>query len=120
MDRKGKPLPALAPVAVQQGRYVGQILRKRLPKEERPPFNYLDKGTMATIGKTKAIGMFGKIQFSGFIAWLAWCFVHILYLIGFRNRLSVLIRWLFSYFSSQRGARLINRSIEGELPKKPE
>lgn len=118
MDRKGKPLPPLAPVAVQQGRYVGHILRKRLPKAERPPFYYLDKGTMATIGKTKAIGMFGKIQFSGFIAWLAWCFVHILYLIGFRNRLSVLIRWLFSYFSSQRGARLINRSIEGELTQR--
>ncbi len=119
LDRKGKPLPALAPVAVQQGRYVAYLLRKRLPKSERPAFDYFDKGTMATIGKTKAIGMFGKLQFSGFIAWLAWCFVHILYLIGFRNRLIVLTRWLMSYFSSQRGARLINRSIEGELPKKP-
>ena len=112
MDQKGKPLPGLAPVAVQQGRYVAQILRKRIPKQERPPFVYFDKGTMATIGKTKAIGMFGKIQFSGFLAWLAWCFVHILYLIGFRNRLVVLTQWLFSYFSSQRGARLINRSID--------
>jgi len=119
LDRKGKPLPALAPVAVQQGRYVAYLLRKRLPKSERPAFDYFDKGTMATIGKTKAIGMFGKLQFSGFVAWLAWCFVHILYLIGFRNRLIVLTRWLMSYFSSQRGARLINRSIEGELPKKP-
>jgi len=118
LDRKGKPLPALAPVAVQQGRYVAYLLRKRLPKSERPAFDYFDKGTMATIGKTKAIGMFGKLQFSGFVAWLAWCFVHILYLIGFRNRLIVLTRWLMSYFSSQRGARLINRSIEGELPKK--
>ncbi len=117
-DRKGKVLPALAPVAVQQGRYVAQILRRKLTKEERPPFSYFDKGTMATIGKTKAIGMFGKIQFSGFGAWLAWCFVHILYLIGFRNRFIVLTRWLMSYFSSARGARLINRSIEGELPKK--
>ncbi len=116
MDKKGKPLPALAPVAVQQGRYVAQILRKRLPKKERPPFVYFDKGTMATIGKTKAIGTFGKIQFSGFIAWLAWCFVHILYLIGFRNRVVVIMQWLFSYFSSQRGARLINRSIDEEMP----
>lgn len=119
MDKKGKPLPALAPVAVQQGRYVAHILRKHLPKSSRPPFIYFDKGTMATVGKTKAIGMFGKIQFSGLIAWLGWCFVHILYLIGFRNRLVVLMQWLFSYFSSQRGARLINRPIDEELPKTP-
>lgn len=117
MDKKGKPLPALAPVAVQQGRYVAEILRKRLPKNSRPPFVYFDKGSMATIGKTKAIGMFGKIQFSGLFAWLGWCFIHILYLIGFRNRLVVLMQWLFSYFSSQRGARLINRSIDEEMPK---
>ena len=116
MDKKGKPLPGLAPVAVQQGRYAAQIIRKRLPKKERPPFVYFDKGTMATIGKTKAIGTFGKIQFSGFIAWLGWCFVHILYLVGFRNRLVVVMQWLFSYFSSQRGARLINRSIDEEMP----
>jgi NADH:ubiquinone reductase (H+-translocating) len=116
LDKNEKPLPGLAPVAVQQGRYVGEILRRRLSKEERPPFSYFDKGTMATIGKTKAIGTFGKIQFSGHFAWFAWCFVHILYLIGFRNRLVVLMRWLFSYFSSQRGARLINRSIDEEMP----
>ncbi len=117
MDKKGRPLPGLAPVAVQQGKYVAQILRKRLPKNSRPPFVYFDKGTMATVGKTKAIGMFGKIQFSGFIAWLGWCFVHILYLIGFRNRIVVLMQWLFAYFGSQRGARLINRSIDEEMPK---
>lgn len=116
MDKKGKPLPGLAPVAVQQGRYVSQIIRKRLPKNERPPFVYFDKGTMATIGKTKAIGTFGKIQFSGFLAWMSWCFIHVLYLIGFRNRMVVLTQWLFSYFSSQRGARLINRSIDEEMP----
>lgn len=119
LDTKGKPLPALAPVAVQQGRYVAQILRKRLPKNARPPFVYFDKGTMATVGKAKAIGIFGKLQFSGLIAWLGWCFVHILYLIGFRNRVVVLMRWLFGYFGHQRGARLINRSIEDEMPKGP-
>jgi NADH dehydrogenase len=118
MDRNGKPLPGLAPVAVQQGRYVAHLLRKRLPKKDRPPFYYLDKGTMATVGKMKAIGMFGKIYFSGFIAWLAWCFIHILYLIGFRNRLIVLTQWLFCYFSPQRGARLINRSLDEELAKR--
>lgn len=119
MDEKGKLLPGLAPVAVQQGRYVAMLLRKKIPKPQRPPFRYFDKGSMATIGKTKAICVFRKMQFSGFIAWLAWCFVHILYLIGFRNRFTVLSQWLFSYFTSRRGARLIYRSpIESELPKK--
>ncbi len=117
-DKKGDPLPALAPVAVQQGRYVAQMLRRRLPKNERPSFVYFDKGTMATIGKTKAIGTFGKLQFSGFVAWLGWCFVHIMYLIGFRNRIVVLMQWLFSYFSAQRGARLINRPLDEEMPRK--
>jgi NADH dehydrogenase len=112
LDQKGKPLPALAPVAVQQGRYVAHLLRKQIPQKQRPPFKYLDKGTMATIGKTKAVGVFRKLQFSGLFAWLAWCFVHVLYLIGFRNRLAVLMQWLFSYFSSERGARLIYRNIE--------
>lgn len=116
MDKNGKSIPGLAPAAVQQGRYVAHIIRKRLPLDKRPPFRYFDKGTMATVGKTKAVGMFGKLQFSGFIAWLGWCFIHIFYLIGFRNRLTVLTQWLFSYFSSQRGARLINRSIEDDLP----
>ncbi|PIS02477.1 MAG: FAD-dependent oxidoreductase [Chlamydiae bacterium CG10_big_fil_rev_8_21_14_0_10_42_34] len=116
MDKSSKPLPGLAPVAVQQGRYVAHMIRKGLPKNNRPPFVYFDKGSMATIGKTKAIGTFGKIQFSGFIAWLGWCFVHVLYLIGFRNRLVVLMQWLFSYFSSQRGARLINKPIDEDAP----
>jgi NADH dehydrogenase len=109
LDRQGKPLPALAPVAVQQGRYVAKIIERHTPKKDRPPFRYFDKGTMATIGKTKAIGLFGKLQFSGFLAWLAWCFVHIAYLVCFRSRVLVLSQWLFAYFSSKRGARLITR-----------
>lgn len=116
MDKNNKPLPGLAPVAVQQGRYAAQMIGKKVPKDQRPPFKYHDKGTMATVGKTKAIGTFGKLQFSGFIAWLAWCFVHIMYLIGFRNRIVVLMQWLLSYFSSKRGARLINRAIDEEMP----
>jgi NADH dehydrogenase len=116
-DKEKQPLPGLAPVAVQQGRYVAHLIRKRYTKEERPPFRYFDKGSMATIGKTKAIGVFGKIRFSGFIAWLAWCFVHIFYLIGFRNRLIVLMQWLFTYFSPQRGARLIRNPLDEELSK---
>lgn len=115
MDKNGIPLPGLAPVAVQQGRYVARIIRRRLKKEERPPFKYLDKGTMATIGKTKAVGMFGKIKFSGFFAWLAWCFVHIFFLIGFRNRILVLMQWLFSYFTPKRSSRLIYQSIDEKV-----
>ncbi|MEN9654104.1 MAG: pyridine nucleotide-disulfide oxidoreductase [Chlamydiota bacterium] len=114
-DKNGKPLPGLAPVAVQQGAYVAKMLRMRLLAKDRPPFKYLDKGTMATIGSAKAIGMFGKLKFSGLIAWLAWCFIHIVYLIGFRNRLIVLTQWLFSYVSSQRGARLVSRCLDEEL-----
>ncbi len=117
-DKTGKMLPGLAPVAIQQGRYVARLILKNLPKEKRLPFKYVDKGMMATIGKSKAIGMFGKVQFYGFFAWLAWSFVHILYLIGFRNKLFVLSHWLFSYYSSQRGSRLIYRSlsIDEDLP----
>ena len=112
MGEGEKPLPGLASVAVQQGRYVAHILRKNFPKEDRPPFVYFDKGSIAAIGKTKAIGTFRKIQFSGLIAWFIWCFIHIFYLIGFRNRLVVLTQWLFSYFSSERGVRLIQRPID--------
>jgi NADH dehydrogenase len=113
MDKDGKPLPGLASVATQQGRYVAHVIRRKWVKKDRPAFRYLDKGTMATIGKTKAIGTFGKLQFSGFIAWLAWCFIHVMYLIGFRNRIIVLMQWLTSYFTKQKGARLIYRSIDG-------
>lgn len=114
-DKDGNPLPGLAPVAAQQGKYVAKIIRRNIAKNDRPPFRYVDKGTMATIGKTKAVGMIKSFQFSGFIAWLAWCFVHIFFLIGFRHRITVLMQWLFSYFSPARGARLINRSLDEEL-----
>jgi len=113
LDKEGKPLPGLASVATQQGRYVAHVIRRKWVKKDRPPFRYRDKGTMATIGRTKAIGTFGKMQFSGLIAWLAWCFIHIMYLIGFRNRVMVLLQWLSSYFTSQKGARLIYKSIDG-------
>ncbi|MBT5855484.1 NAD(P)/FAD-dependent oxidoreductase [bacterium] len=117
---KGKtdqPVPSLAPAAVQMGRYVARIIKKETPLEKRRPFYYVDKGTMATIGKAKAIGMFGHIRFSGYPAWLAWCFVHIMYLIGFRNRFLVVLEWTFSYMSNHRGSRLIHSSIEKLLSK---
>lgn len=105
-DGKGT-LPGLCPVAMQQGRYVAEIIGKDRDKATREPFKYIDKGTMATIGRSRAIAQAGRMQMSGFLAWLAWLFVHIMFLIGFRNRFVVLFTWAWSYFSFQRGARLI-------------
>lgn len=115
-----KPLPGIAPVAIQQGKYVAKIIKSRINKENRPPFRYFDKGSMATIGKGKAIAMVGKFQFTGLVAWLMWCFIHIIYLIGFRNRLAVFIEWISFYLTGQRGARLIYSSIESLLSSKEE
>lgn len=103
----GNPLPGLCPVAIQQGRYVASVIKKRLPPERRKPFRYLDKGTMATIGRAKAIAMSAGMSFTGFIAWFLWAFVHIYFLIGFRNRLRVMVEWMWYYITFQPGARLI-------------
>ena len=110
------PLPGVAPVAIQQGKYLGKILKKRLPKGKRKPFKYLDKGSMATIGKGKAIAKIGKFEFGGLLAWLAWGFIHIAYLVGFRNRLGVMIEWTVVFLTGQRGVRLITKPIDSELP----
>jgi len=118
IDKNNQPLPGLAPVAIQQGMYVANIIKKSIPQKKRKPFKYLDKGSLATIGKTKAVGTFKKIKFSGFKAWLAWCVVHIMYLVTFKNRLIVLTQWVFSYILGQRGARLINRDIDIDLKKR--
>ena len=103
----GKPLPGLAPVAMQMGRAVAANIGRDLRHEPRKPFHYLDKGTMATIGRAAAVGMTGKVHFSGFVAWFAWLFIHILYLIGFRNRLMVLLEWAWAYLRFEKAARLI-------------
>lgn len=115
--KEGKLLPGIAPVAIQQGKYVAKIIRGKIPKPERSPFHYFDKGNLATVGKGKAIAWIGKLQLTGVIAWLMWCLVHIVYLIGFRNRLSVMIEWFVFYLTGQRGARLIYGSMEKQLPK---
>src|SRR5580692_10039513 len=110
-DASGKLLPGVAPVAIQEGRFVAKLIRREIrgDKEAAPraPFHYFDKGSLATIGRSAAIAQFGRIHISGFIAWLSWLFVHILFLIGFRNRVLVLIQWAWSYFTYERGARLI-------------
>lgn len=112
LDKKGAPLPAVATTAIQEGAYVGKILNQQIPKDKRKPFKYFDKGMLATIGRAKAVASVKGFNFSGFFAWIIWAFVHILYLVGFRNRYSVLLEWYFHYSSGIRGARLIHRSIE--------
>lgn len=103
----GKSLPGIAPVAMQQGRYIGKLIKNRLENRDIPSFNYSDKGSMATIGRAKAIFQAGNIKLSGFIAWIMWAFIHIMYLIGFRNRYRVMAEWVWYYISFKPGARLI-------------
>lgn len=110
--KQGKPLPGIAPVAIQQGRYVAKIIAEELPQNMRKPFKYFDKGSLATIGKNKAVCVFGKLKFGGFFAWLVWCFIHVAYLVAYRSRIGVLIDWAFHYLTGMRGARLIQHSIE--------
>jgi NADH dehydrogenase len=103
----GKPLPGVAPVAMQQGRYVARLIEKRLRGEPVEPFHYWNKGNLATIGRRSAVADFGAVRFSGPLAWLAWLFVHLMYLVGFENRVLVLIKWTYNYITRNRGARLI-------------
>lgn len=109
-DKHGQMLPGLAPVAIQEGRYVAKAILRTVQGKSREPFHYWDKGSLATIGRAAAVGEIGKLHISGFIAWLAWLFVHIYFLIGFRNRLLVMIQWAWSYLTYERGARLITGS----------
>jgi NADH:ubiquinone reductase (H+-translocating) len=103
----GKPLPGVAPVAMQQGRYVARLIRARLAGKTRPPFHYRDLGSMATVGRARAVAMIGPLKFSGLAAWLAWLFVHLMYIVEFQNRLLVLFQWAWNYFTWNRSARLI-------------
>lgn len=102
-----QPLPGVSPVAMQQGRFVARQIQRALAGQERETFVYSDKGSMATIGRSRAVVELGKLRLSGFPAWVFWLLVHIYYLIDFRNRLLVLIDWAFAYFAYERGARLI-------------
>ncbi|SCA63329.1 Uncharacterized protein SCG7086_AP_00030 [Chlamydiales bacterium SCGC AG-110-P3] len=111
MDDNGSPLPGVAPVALQQGRYVADVINKRLLVSERQPFHYHDKGSMATIGKAKAIASVGKRCFTGFFAWMLWSTVHIAFLIGFRSRVIVMLEWFFWYVTGKRGSRLIYEAV---------
>jgi len=103
----GKPLPGVAPVAMQQGRYVARLIEKKLRGKSVAPFYYFNKGNLATIGRNRAVAEFGKLHLSGFPAWFVWVFVHLMYLVEFENRLLVLVEWVYNYVTRNRGARLI-------------
>jgi NADH dehydrogenase len=103
----GTPLPGLAPVAMQQGRYVAKLINEETAPERRRPFAYADRGMLATIGRAKAVAQLGRVHVSGILAWLLWCIVHIFFLIGFRNRLRVMSEWAWYYVTFKPGARLL-------------
>lgn len=117
-DAKGQVVPGVSPAAMQMGDYVARLISSEIEPgrkgfSQREPFSYFDKGTMATIGRSAAVAMVGRLRFSGYPAWLAWLAVHLLFLIGFRNKFSVLVQWIYSYFTYKRGARIIT-GISGE------
>jgi NADH dehydrogenase len=103
----GKPLPGVAPVAKQQGHYVASLLAERVQGRTLPGFRYRDFGSMATIGRKRAVAQIGTFKVSGLVAWLLWSLAHIYFLIGFRNRLAVAMNWCWNYVTFQRGTRLI-------------
>ncbi|NLQ06298.1 NAD(P)/FAD-dependent oxidoreductase [Cylindrospermopsis raciborskii] len=105
--QNGKPLPGVAPVAMQEGEYVAKLIQNRLLGEATPPFNYVDMGSLAMIGQHSAVVDLGFIKIRGFLAWLFWLFIHIYFLIEFDNKLVVMIQWMWSYFTRNRRARLI-------------
>ncbi len=121
-EQDGEVVPGLAPAAMQMGQHAAINIKRKVRNDGEPKtFNYVDKGQMATIGRSKAIAFTGNIKFSGFIAWAAWLFIHVLFLIGFRNRVAVLAEWAWAYLTFQRSARVIvqtheSRSARHQLP----
>ncbi|HVE65727.1 MAG TPA: NAD(P)/FAD-dependent oxidoreductase, partial [Thermoanaerobaculia bacterium] len=113
LHQTGAPLPGVAPVAIQQGRYVAHTIAADLAGRARTGFRYRDKGGLAVIGRGQAVADLGRLRLSGLAAWLAWAFIHILFLVGFRNRAFVLLEWAWYYFTDQRGARLITGGRDG-------
>ncbi len=108
----GSLVPGVAPAAIQEGAQAARNILRDIRDEPRLPFRYRDKGNLATIGRHRAVAEFGRLRLTGAFAWWFWLFVHILYLVGFRNRLSVLVEWGYSYFTYQRGSRLIEGRAE--------
>ncbi len=120
LGENGKPVPGVSSAAMQMGKHVAKLIEAEISSSAqpaaRPPFKYWDKGTMATIGRSAAVAWVGRFKFSGLLAWLAWLFIHLIFLIGFRNRLAVLFQWTYSYFSYKRSARIITYPPAETLP----
>lgn len=118
LQENGEPVPGVSPAAMQMAKHVARIIGDELDlgagRAPRPPFKYWDRGTMATIGRSAAVAWIGRLHFSGLFAWLAWLLVRFIFLIGFRNKLAVLLQWAYSYFAYKRGARIIT-----DLPREP-
>ena len=112
--KDGKSLPGVSPVAMQQGRHAARNILNMIEGRKPQRFWYLDKGSMATIGRNKAVADLRLLHLSGLPAWVAWLFVHILFLVGFRNRVVVLFQWAWAYFTFNKGARLITRNFQAE------
>jgi NADH dehydrogenase len=110
-QENGKPVPGVSPAAMQMGKHVARLLTDEIHfgrgAAVRPAFKYWDKGTMATIGRSKAVAEIGRFKFSGLTAWLAWLLVHLVFLVGFRNRVAVMFQWMYSYFAYKRSSRII-------------
>lgn len=110
LQKSGQPVPGVSPAAMQMAKHAAQIIEDELTSPgiaTRPAFEYFDKGTMATIGRSAAVAQAGPFQFTGFMAWMAWLFVHLVFLVGFRNKIAVLWQWTYSYLTYKRGARII-------------
>jgi NADH dehydrogenase len=119
-DARGRVVPGLCPAALQMGAHAAKVIATEIEKGPRPPaeraaYAYVDKGSMATIGRSSAVAMIGRLHFSGYPAWIAWLGVHLVFLIGFRNKISVLFQWTYSYLTYKRGARVIT-GTSGETP----
>jgi NADH dehydrogenase len=118
-DQSGKPLPGVAPVAMQQGRYVAKLIQWRLGGKTLPPFRYKNHGGMATIGRAAAVADLGWVRLSGLLAWVTWLFIHVLFLIEFENRLLVMLQWAWNYFTRNRSARLVTFVCPDPVSGKP-
>jgi NADH:ubiquinone reductase (H+-translocating) len=114
-QKDGSLVPGVAPAAIQMGRHTARTIVREIAGKDRPSFRYKDKGSLATIGRAAAVADFGRLRLGGWVAWLAWLFVHVFFLIGFRNRLFVISQWAWAYVTQKRGARLITGESAAEL-----
>ena len=118
MEQDGKLVPGVAPAAMQGGKYAAKAILASMAGKPREPFRYNDKGSLATIGRAAAVGEIGKLHLSGFIAWVAWSLIHVFFLIGFRNRMLVMIEWGWLFLFHDRGSRLITGPVDDLLERK--